>query len=197
MQGARLLEDSDPDTCVKLSLEAIDMLEEQQHDKLSGAKSPDMYRDAINLCIQCKKYDKAVDLLLRFGELCSNTNAASSLAKSYLGAVVVQLYIGTARDAWCTYQDCLGVDSFLTSDAAHAADKLFSAYRSGSVEEVKNCVKSDGSFVHSLDNSIARLAKRLPIGDLKKQADELAKASGQAVELTLDGNQDLDEDDLT
>ena len=49
---------------------------------------------------------------------------------------MVQLYAEEAKEAWATYQDVLGVDSFMTSTAAHAADNLFDAYRSGDRDQV-------------------------------------------------------------
>jgi hypothetical protein len=55
----------------------------------------------------------------------------------YLGAIVVHLYAGKSREAWNVYQDVLGVDLFMSSDAALAAERLFDAYRTGEAEQVR------------------------------------------------------------
>lgn len=193
-KGARLLEEGDPKAALQLYEDALELLE---HDDSKDTRGQDIYRDVINHCVRSKQWDRAAEVLLRFGGVCDATGARQSMAKSYLGAVVVQLYAGLAQAAWATYQDCLAVDGFMSSDAAHAADRLFAAYRTGSAESVQGCVKSNGEFQYQLDNAVARLAKRLPTGDLKQQA---AALGGElAVNLTGDaaGQEDFDPDDLT
>ena len=43
-------------------------------------------------------------MLLRFAASCDASGARNSECKAYLGAVVVWLYAGKAKDAWLTYQ---------------------------------------------------------------------------------------------
>eukprot|EP00192_Tetraselmis_astigmatica_P014180 CAMPEP_0117672696 /NCGR_PEP_ID=MMETSP0804-20121206/14053_1 /TAXON_ID=1074897 /ORGANISM="Tetraselmis astigmatica, Strain CCMP880" /LENGTH=315 /DNA_ID=CAMNT_0005481337 /DNA_START=75 /DNA_END=1022 /DNA_ORIENTATION=- len=193
-KGAQLLESTDPIRALDLGCEGLDMLEENQD---SGPRNPDMYLEVINMAVRSKDWGRAVVLLLRFGEFCHNTNAHTSMAKCYLGAVVIQLYAGEAREAWATFQDVLGVDAFMTSSAAQAADRLFDAYRTCDADQVRDCVKSNPPFQHGLDNAIGRLAKKLPVGDLEKQGRELGGAYAQVLNMGDGVAAELDEDDLT
>ena len=43
-------------------------------------------------------------MLLRFAASCDVSGARNSECKAYLGAVVVWLHAGKAKDAWLTYQ---------------------------------------------------------------------------------------------
>lgn len=58
-------------------------------------------------------------------------------------------------------------------------------------------MKSNPAFQHGLDNSIGRLAKQLPTGDLKMQAASLGGEAGDDAVGRVAVAGDLDEDDLT
>jgi len=195
LQGAKLIEDQDQALSLSLAFEAMETLE--QH-KDGGPRNPDLYRDAINMAVRTRRWDKAVGALMKFGLECSSTNALGSMAKAYLGAVVVQLYAEQPEEAWLTFQDVLAVDSFAVSDSAHAADRLFEAYRTGDPDKVRASVKESRVFQHGLDNSIARLAKQLPQGNLQKQAELLGRSMQNSGGGGGEPEEDeIDEDDLT
>uniref|UniRef100_A0A061SDW2 Gamma-soluble NSF attachment protein n=1 Tax=Tetraselmis sp. GSL018 TaxID=582737 RepID=A0A061SDW2_9CHLO len=195
MKGAKLIEDQDQALSLSLAFEAMETLE--QH-KDGGPRNPDLYRDAINMAVRTRRWDKAVGALMKFGLECSSTNALGSMAKAYLGAVVVQLYAEQPEEAWLTFQDVLAVDSFAVSDSAHAADRLFEAYRTGDPDKVRASVKESRVFQHGLDNSIARLAKQLPQGNLQKQAELLGRSMQNSGGGGGEPEEDeIDEDDLT
>mmetsp|Transcript_40772 Transcript_40772/g.104364 ORF Transcript_40772/g.104364 Transcript_40772/m.104364 type:complete len:320 (+) Transcript_40772:304-1263(+) len=194
-KGARLLEEADPAGALALYEAALELHEEDVKD----TRGQDIYRDATNHCLRSKQWARGAELLLRAGGMCEAAGARAGMSRAYLGAVVVQLYGGQVGPAWATYQDCLAVDSFASSDAAHAADRLFTAYRSGSASAVVAAVKGAPEFSHALDNAVARLAKKLPTGDIAAAAAALGGDVG-----ALGGGPgaaaaqaDFDEDDLT
>ena len=58
-------------------------------------------------------------------------------------------------------------------------------------------MKGTAAFQHGLDNAIGRLAKKLPIGNLERQAAELGGESAKPAPSNGVGTAELDEDDLT
>ena len=65
--------------------------------------------------------------------------------------------------------------------------------------QVRECVKGNSSFTYGLDNAVGRLAKKLPVGDLKAQAASLPGSATVYVEGGGEGAsvEELDADDLT
>jgi hypothetical protein len=64
------------------------------------SQASDVFRQAISLLVREQEWGDAVSMLMRFGEACDAAGARHSQAKAYLGAVVVWLYAGDARQAW-------------------------------------------------------------------------------------------------
>lgn len=61
-------------------------------------------RQAVAQLVRTEQWGEAVSMLLRFAASCDGAGARNSQCKAYLGAVVVWLYAGKAKDAWVTYQ---------------------------------------------------------------------------------------------
>lgn len=188
-RGARALEEQRPEASTLMYRRAVEWLEDAGKDALAG----DVFRQAIAQLLRAEKWADAVSMLLRFAASCDGAGARNSQCKAYLGAVVVWLYAGKANDAWITYQDALAVDTFTSSDEAFAADALFDAYRSGEAAAIQGTIKHSPVFTN-LDNQVARLARKLPQGDLAIMAAQLGGGrSGGALELPVneEGEEDL------
>lgn len=71
--------------------------------------------------MRAEAWADAVSMLLRFAASCEGAGARNSQCKAYLGAVVVWLYAGKARDAWVTYQVRLTTEQCARHPAAAAA----------------------------------------------------------------------------
>ena len=120
---------------------------------------------------------------------------AAAQCKSYLAAVVVWLYAGDVVEANSTFQDLMQVDAFIESEEGAAAETLLRAYSSGDAGEIKKVVEKGMVYRH-IDTAVARLAKKLPTGDVAEMA---AKLNGGAVSNfadELEQKEDLDDDDL-
>lgn len=172
-RGAKGLEDKDSDLANTLYENALDIYENEGKESVAA----DLYRQASASLVRSQKYAAAVSMLLRFGATCEKSGASQSLVKSYLGAIVIWLYAGDAKQAWQVYQEVLGVDMFATSDEAFAADALFEAYRSGNAELIRKVVASKTVFKF-LDASIGRLAMKLPSTNLPAMARDLGGVMG-------------------
>lgn len=184
-RGARALEEKRPEAATALYRKAVAWMEESDRDALAS----DIFRQAIAHLVRQQQWSDAVAMLMRFAAACDACSARNSECKAYLGAVVVWLYAEQASSAWATYQDALGVDAFMSSDEAFAADALFDAYRTADPGVVAETVKRNQVFVH-LDNQLARLAKKLPQGDLAAQAAALG-GDGGALPAGEGGEEDL------
>eukprot|EP00879_Flechtneria_rotunda_P005030 GHRR01005306.1.p1 GENE.GHRR01005306.1~~GHRR01005306.1.p1 ORF type:complete len:315 (+),score=87.96 GHRR01005306.1:217-1161(+) len=172
-RGAKSLEDKAPHEASTLYLEAIEHYETDGKE----TQASDVFRQAIALLVRRQAWADAVSMCMRFAQACDGASARSSQSKAYLGAIVVWLYAGEPKQAWQVFQDVLGVESFTKSDDAFAADALFMAYQTGEAAKVQAVVQSKAAF-KQLDNQLARLAVKLPQGDLAEQSRVLGAMMG-------------------
>lgn len=174
-RGARGLEECAFDVAFRLYLDALELYE-MEGKEVNGY---DTYRACVDACIKNKRWEDAVEILMRFGAATDKTGARTSQCKCYLGAVVCHLARGAGEAAWHCFQDCLQIDAFVSSDEAFSADALFNAYRSGMEEAVQKVVKDRSAFKH-LDNHVARTAVKLPLkGTIDRVKDELDRVMGR------------------
>lgn len=186
-RGALLLEEHDAQTAAVMYGQAVAHLEDSGKDVIAG----DTYRQAISHLLRNQQWSEAVVMLLRFAVSCDKAGAASSQCKAYLGAVIVHLYGGDAKQAWNTFQDAMNVDIFSSSDEAFAADALFDAYRTADADAITGVIKANHIFT-ALDSQIVRLVKKLP-GDKTDLAKMASMLGGKAVA----GLGEEEEEDLT
>lgn len=187
-RGAKVLEEVAPADAAALYLEAVEMYENDGKEAQAG----DIFRQGIALMVKRQAWSDAVSLLLRFGEACDKGGAHSSQAKAYLGAIVVWLHAGNVQQAWQVFQDVLGIESFTKSDEAFAADALFLAYQSGDTASIQKVVQGKGCFKH-MDAQLARLAVKLPQGDVSQQGRAAAAVMGGRDPNKTDEQQEEDE----
>ncbi|KAF8408711.1 hypothetical protein HHK36_004775 [Tetracentron sinense] len=191
-KGARALEDAAPDEAVKMYTDACALLEEDGKEQMAF----DIYRDATSVYIKLERYTDAATFLLRWGLAADQCKAVNSQCKAYLSAVIVYLYVHDYKQAEKCYNDCSQIECFLRSDQNHCASKLLSAYADGDIEEIKRVAQSstisnlDHMSCHSMedmDETIIRLARKLPTGDV----------NAFKIETTKEEEEVLDENDLT
>lgn len=188
-KAAKLVEDQNPQEASAMYLEAVEVMEEEGQETMAL----DIFRQAIGSHIKNGRYTDAMNMLMRFAMACDAAHATNSQCKAYLGAVVVGLYSGNATETWATYQDALGVDCFNVSSEALVAESLFDAYRAADEAAIKKLILSKPIFTE-LDNQVSKLARKLPVGDVKAMAAQLGGAQGPAAAIDTS---DLNEDDLT
>ena len=223
-KGGRFCEDGDTGTACELYMEAFDLYQDDDTGGGNAGSGGDAYRNCATMLIREKRWSEAVTVLLKFGQACQRSKSVSSQVrppgcatraaapqrvradpprrapaaaqcKSYLAAVVVWLYAGDAVEANSTFQDLMQVDAFIESEEGAAAETLLRAYSSGDAGEIKKVVEKGMVYRH-IDTAVARLAKKLPTGDLAEMA---AKLNGGAVSNfadELEQKEDLDDDDL-
>ncbi|POO03276.1 NSF attachment protein [Trema orientale] len=131
-------------------------------------------------------YSDAAAFLLRLGLAADKCNATNSQCKAYLSAIIVYLYAHDFKQAEKCYNDCSQIDAFLNSDQGRFASRLLTAYSEGDVEEIKHLAQS--STISHLDNTIIKLARKLPTGDVSALKTDAVKEEEE---------EPLDENDLT
>jgi len=99
-------------------------------------------------------------------------------------------------EANSTFQDLMQVDAFIESTEGEAAETLLRAYSTGDADQIKKVVENGMVYRH-IDTAVARLAKKLPTGDVGEMAAKLngGATSNFADELEQKG-EDLDDEDL-
>mmetsp|Transcript_17378 Transcript_17378/g.29773 ORF Transcript_17378/g.29773 Transcript_17378/m.29773 type:complete len:336 (+) Transcript_17378:26-1033(+) len=173
MRGARSIDEVDVEQAMTMLFDAIDIYE----NDTQTSNGQDVFRQATSTAVKAQRWHEAVDVQMRYASYCDRTGARSSQCKCYLGAIVTHLYAKEAKAAWMLFQDALAIDVFVSSEEAFTADALFSAYKSGDEELVRQVVKKKSIF-KELDNQVARLAVKLPPGRIEKMARRLRKVMG-------------------
>lgn len=181
-KGARALEEAAPDEAIQLYADACSILEEDGREQMAF----DLYRAGASVYIRVEKYSDAAAFLLRLGLAADKCNATNSQCKAYLSAIIVYLYAHDFKQAEKCYNDCSQIDAFLNSDQGRFASRLLTAYSEGDVEEIKRLAQS--STISHLDNTIIKLARKLPTGDVSALKTDAVKEEEE---------EPLDENDLT
>ncbi|KAJ6849353.1 gamma-soluble NSF attachment protein [Iris pallida] len=161
-KGARALEDADPEEAIRLYADACEILEDDGKDQMAF----DLFRAGARIYIKLEKYVDAVTFMLRLGVASDKCHAVNSQCKAYLSAIIIYLYAHDFKQAQKCYNDCYQIAGFLNSDHSICASKLLCAYKKGDAEEIKRIAQY--STISNLDHVIIRLARKLPMGDLKE-----------------------------
>ena len=188
VHGGKAVEAKDAGLAVELYLEACALYEEEGKEPFAM----DTYRAAASAMAKMERWHDCVTVLLRHAGACDATGSYNSLCKCYLSAVIVYLAMGDPVNAEHGYYDYMEVPQFEKSEEARAAWEVLDAYQQCDEAALKKAV-SRGVFT-GLEQVFIKLAKKLPIGDFKKQAAALntARGGGPSAEA-----QDLDDDNLT
>ena len=110
----------------------------------------------------------------------SSFNGSRSMCRAYLHAIVLNLVSGSGQEALATWNDCFEVEGFMSSKTASYAQDLLDACRTADYKHFMDTVQTSG-VLYDLDNSIARLLKRMP----EKTFEEVGRGVG-AQTLTVD-----------
>lgn len=100
------------------------------------------------------------------------------------------LYSDDGQQALATFQDCISIPSFASSEEGRAAVSLIDAYRQDSEDAIRETITKYACFKF-LEPSVGRLAMKLP----KSSSNEICQALNFESNPFDDGD-DLD-DDLT
>lgn len=136
----------------------------------------DTYRAAVACTVRTERYADAVAVLLRFAGACDRAGSHASLARCYLSAVVLFLAQGDPVGAQLGFDDYSAVPGFGRTDESRAAWELLDAYQQADPAAIRKAV-GRGVFT-GLEQCVIKLAKRLPVGDLKAQAAKLNATRG-------------------
>lgn len=178
-KAAKKAEASRPELASELYREAIDVLEQDE----TFSFGPEVFRSSIAHEIKRERFDVACDLLMKFAVASEDKGMHVSVARSYLGAIVIWLYAQNPTEALAVYRDSSAVDSFGKSDERKSAFALIEAYKNGNADTIKTVITGHVSF-QFLDTAIARLALKLPKGNLEAMMKVLEDPKESEEDLT-------------
>ena len=188
-RGAKVLADEGKTELVKglyeMALEAIE--DEGGVDSSSAGSlvitSQDLFGAYTKLLVESKLYQDAARNEMRYAAFVSTLssfNGSRSMCRAYLHAIVLNLVSGSGQEALATWNDCFEVEGFMSSKTASYAQDLLDACRTADYKHFMDTVQTSG-VLYDLDNSIARLLKRMP----EKTFEEVGRGVG-AQTLTVD-----------
>eukprot|EP00897_Mesotaenium_endlicherianum_P001016 jgi/Mesen1/10915/ME000095S10253 len=169
-RGAKLLEEADANEAGRMYAEACHLLED---DSGPDYASGDIQRAATSHFLSQSRYKEAAAALLRAGLVAHKAEAAQAQGRAYTGALVVYLYAQEPELASKCFHDCSQVAAFYDGEFGMWCQELLDAYRGASADAIAKLV-ANASILSQLDPVVARLAKKLPIGNLEDMAAVLS-----------------------
>jgi len=158
-KAAKILETSNVTKAVELCMQAIEAFEDE--DKLIF--SADTYKMAENLLLKNQKYTDAIPLYRKHAKVYESLNQKANVWKTYLTIIVIQLQMDDYVGANTSNEEFLQVDGYLNTDECRIANDLLDAIEHGDSEALQKITKKP--IFNFLDNSVARIAKGLKIGE--------------------------------
>ncbi|CAG8605594.1 2204_t:CDS:2 [Ambispora gerdemannii] len=159
-KAARALEPIDVDQAIDFYVAACSLYESEDRSRFAI----DTFTRTIAVMTRHKRYDAAIDILLRLRDVYHSTNNNSGLNKTCLSIIIVLLAasdeIGAKRQFqhFCQY-------AFVQSEESAIASILLDAFEQGDQELLEETVHRQ--IVTYLDNEIAKLARTLQVpGDI-------------------------------
>ncbi|KAG0045960.1 hypothetical protein BGZ83_008834 [Gryganskiella cystojenkinii] len=123
----------------------------------------DTFKRTISLLVKHKRYEKAVEVLQRLGNVQKDTPNKSAYFKTLLSIIIVQLATGDEVDAGKRFQAFCSVDGFVQSEESAIAHAMLDAYEHR--DQAYYNQTAARQQVGFLDNEIARLARNITITD--------------------------------
>jgi len=160
--------------------------------------SQDLFGSYTKLLVEAKLFQDAARNELRYAAFVnslSSFNGTRSLCRAYLQAIVLNLVAGGGQEALATWNDCFEVEGFMSSKTASYAQDLLDACRTGDYKHFMDCVQN-GGVLYELDNSIARLLKKVSEATFDQVASGVGAQTLTVDQLAQQGAGGAEEEDL-
>jgi len=168
VRAAKVLEESNPEKALSMAVNACKVFETEEKEIFASAT----FKYSISLVLKLKRYNEAIDLLLREATIHEHLQQSSDAAKVFLSLVIVHLQLDDFVAAQKVWQESMCNGGYGGTMESKAAADLLDAFEKGSVESLQKALaKQTFNF---LDNQVIRLAKALKIsGDGHKEEESL------------------------
>mmetsp|Transcript_34077 Transcript_34077/g.73813 ORF Transcript_34077/g.73813 Transcript_34077/m.73813 type:complete len:332 (+) Transcript_34077:18-1013(+) len=197
-RGAKLLLEEDK---VDLVMQLYEIALEAVEDEGTGVDtssagslvltSQELFQGLTKILVDAKKLAEAARNELRYAAFVSQIpsfNGTRALCRAYLHAIVLNLVAGNGQEALATWNDCFEVNGFMESKAASCAQDLLDMCRACDYKAFQDSVQTCG-VLYELDNSIARLLKKVSEATFERITTEIGQKSEFEVSQLLSGNE--------
>ncbi|KAG0342546.1 hypothetical protein BG004_005660 [Podila humilis] len=158
-KSAKAMEPISVDAAIDLYIGACNIYESEDRAKYAT----DTYKRTISLLVKHKRFDKAVEILQRLGNVQKDTANKSAYYKTLLSIIIIQLAAGDEVDAGKRFQAFCMVEGFVRSEESAVAHAMLDAFE----HRDQNYYNQTAARQHVgfLDNEIARLARNIVISN--------------------------------
>ncbi|KAG0032972.1 hypothetical protein BGZ82_006313 [Podila clonocystis] len=158
-KSAKAMEPISVDAAIDQYIGACNIYENEDRAKYAT----DTYKRTIGLLVKHKRYEKAVEILQRLGNVQKETINKSAYYKTLLSIIIIQLAAGDEVDAGKRFQSFCMVEGFVRSEESAVAHAMLDAFE----HRDQNYYNQTAARQHVgfLDNEIARLARNIVISN--------------------------------
>ncbi|OLY84719.1 Gamma-soluble NSF attachment protein [Smittium mucronatum] len=152
-----MYEDTDIETSIQLHLNAITIYETENR----GRFGLEEFRNLSSLLVKNKRYDKAVEVLMRLAAQCIKLNNRLELCKTYLCVVICLLAKGDDVEA-SKQLDTFSQDSYFERSPEFAsANNIILAYKEFDQEKLDQAIRDPA--INDLNSNFRKLAYTLSV----------------------------------
>ncbi|KAG0335977.1 hypothetical protein BG000_007047 [Podila horticola] len=173
-KSAKAMEPISVDSAIDLYIGACNIYENEDRARYAT----DTFKRTVSLLVKHRRFDKAIEVLQRLGNVQQATANKSAYFKTLLSIVIIQLAAGDEVDAGKRFQAFCSIDGFVQSEESAVAHGMLDAFEHRDQEYFNQTAARQ--HVGFLDNEIVRLARSIVI------SIDLVGGSGPVVHGALD-----------
>ncbi|KAG0344316.1 hypothetical protein BG005_001897 [Podila minutissima] len=158
-KSAKAMEPISVDSAIDLYIGACNIYENEDRARYAT----DTFKRTVSLLVKHRRFDKAIEVLQRLGNVQQGTANKSAYFKTLLSIVIIQLAAGDEVDAGKRFQAFCSIDGFVQSEESAVAHGMLDAFEHRDQEYFNQTAARQ--HVGFLDNEIARLARSIVISN--------------------------------
>ncbi|KAF9372712.1 hypothetical protein CPB97_001052 [Podila verticillata] len=158
-KSAKAMEPISVDSAIDLYIGACNIYENEDRARYAT----DTFKRTVSLLVKHKRFDKAIEVLQRLGNIQRIMANKSAYFKTLLSIVIIQLAAGDEVDASKRFQAFCSIDGFVQSEESAVAHGMLDAFERRDQEYFNQTAARQ--HVGFLDNEIARLARSIVISN--------------------------------
>ncbi|KAF9124865.1 hypothetical protein BGW39_007847 [Mortierella sp. 14UC] len=158
-KSAKAMEPISVDQAIELYIGACNIYEGEDRARYAT----DTFKRTIALLIKHKRFEKAIEILQRLGNVQKDTPNKMAYYKTLLSIIIVQLATGDEVEAGKRFQAYCSVDGFVKSEESSVAHQMLDAFEHRDQAYYNHA--AGRQHVGFLDNEVARLARSIVISE--------------------------------
>ncbi|KAF8978752.1 hypothetical protein BGZ46_006193 [Entomortierella lignicola] len=147
------------DSAVELYIGACNIYESEDR----GRYATDTFKKTISLLVKHNRFEKAIEVLQRLGNIQKDTPNKSAYYKTLLSIIIIQLAAGDEVEAGKRFQAFCSVEGFIRSEESAIAHAMLDAFEHR--DQAYYNKTAGRQHVGFLDNEVARVARNIVISN--------------------------------